>query len=716
MKYLFIVLLSAAIISVAAASPIVTYTNAAEKLNIGNKASIRIDTNQTYTIHQILSDTSEYVYPEAMPNLGLSSYVYWATFDLVNTSSENLILKFNQPLLNEITLYRTDGKSLSEITYSESESFLSRKYYYPSYAFDMNANMGDTITYVLRFKSNEPIIFDVDIANQSVIAKEELQQELITGIFIGIIFVMLFYNLFIYFTVLDSSYLAYVCYIICIGLTHITLPGYGFKYIWPNFPAFNDLSVTLFSVFAAVFAIEFLKQFLRTKQHVPRVHKLFSLFEIIFICTLLIYFTGNKLLAFTIIQLITFVLCICIIVTAIKIIYIGYRPAIFFLTAWLILLLSACIFIAKDFDIIPYNFFTIHAMQIGSAVEVILLSFALADKINILKKEKELSQAQAVNALMQNKMILINQNIVLERKVGERTKEIENTNNELYKALAELKKAQTHLLNTEKISSMNPYPTDETNKTIHFIPSVANPLKKDLDAIHDLLNKYSMDTPADTIKKDSIKIDTSQNKNDNASIKAEMELLFNNIENRSVTKVPVTKGLRISYQLDHTDLKRIQVSESINSALTRLDSDIFNSIELVKNFSAMPEIECSPEKLQLALIHILTNAIQAIEEKKGAGDKGLLFIRTFSNNDNVSINIKDNGIGMTDEVKEKIFETFFTTKAMGKGLGLSTALSIISAHNGTIELNTVCGEGTECIITLPINYVNNTADPSIGLY
>ena len=690
----FLLLLSGIISKCLGAFPIITYTSAAGKINIGNQAAIYADTNQTYTIHQILSGTPKRIYSSAMPNLGLSNHVYWATFNFVNISPEKLILKFNQPLLNEVTLYRADGKTLSEVTYSEKNVFFSRKYYYPFYAFDMNAGMGDTITYVLKFKSNEPIIFDVDIATESVIEQGELQQELLIGIFIGIIFVMFFYNLFIYFTVLDSSYLAYVFYIFCIGLSQITIPGYGFKYIWPTAPEFNDLSLILFATLATIFGIEFVKIFLKTKQHVPSLHKLFLLFEIIFSGILILYFADKKILAFTALQLLTFGLCICIIVAAIKIIHMGYRPAIFFLSAWLVLLLGSCIFIGKDFGLVPYNFFTAHSMQIGSALEVTLLSLALADRINILKKEKETSQALALNALQQNEMIITNQNTILEKKVAERTKEIEQANNALYKALSELEKAETRLMHTEKEIS-----PDASNAIL---------LKREPDDIFDLLTKYEMHAPSDNPPGKIIPLKTSSSTLDYSSIKEEIEQLLSGIEDGATRTAAVVKGLRVFSPLNDTDLKRICVTENINSVLTELHAEIAETINLTKNFSPLPQIECFPAKLNEVFINIINNALYAIKAKKDRADKGMLLISTYSDTKKIFISFKDNGIGMTDEVKAKIFEPFFTTKDIGNssGLGMSVSLSIISDHNGTIELNTEYGKGTEVIITLPVNYTS----------
>lgn len=714
MKYFFLAVLLTfvSVTSISFAVPVITYNASDKKIKIGDKTKFVINNKKSFTVQEILDDTSSIFFPAEMPNLGLSDNTFWAKFDFVNQSSDNLILKFNQPLLNEIYFYRIDGKDITEIIYSEKNPFSSRKYSYPGYAFDMHATRGDTITYLLKFKSNEPIVFDVDAGSDTVIAEEENFQEIITGIYIGIIFVMVFYNLFIYFTVLDISYLIYVFYILSIGFMHITLPGYGFKYIWPNFPAFNDFSVILFSALSAITAVEFLKIFLKTKKHVPFLNKLFLYFEIIFVITLAMYFAGNKILAFSIVQLCTFILSLFMIGVAARVVYIGYRPAIFFLIAWVVLLTAACIFICKDFGILPYNFFTTHVMQIGSGLEVVLLSFALADRINIFKKEKETSQAQALEALLQNELIIRNQNNVLENKVDERTRELKNTNQELSTILTELKQTQSQLVNAEKMASLGQLTAGiahEINNPINFVVSNIKPLNRDIEDIYELIKLYEKINSEDaSIKENIISAKKFRNEIDFDYLKQEIGQLLKGIEDGAMRTANIVKGLRIFSRLDENDLKRTDITEGIEATLTLLNPEINGSIELVKNYANLPKIECFPGKLNQVFMNILTNGIYAIKENTQRVEKGKLEITSSFDEQFVRISIKDNGIGMSDDVRRKIFDPFFTTKPIGKGtgLGMSITFSIINDHHGSINLHTQHYIGSEFIIQLPINYKN----------
>ena len=141
------------------------------------------------------------------------------------------------------------------------------------------------------------------------------------------------------------------------------------------------------------------------------------------------------------------------------------------------------------------------------------------------------------------------------------------------------------------------------------------------------------------------------------------------------------------------------MNECLESTLTLLHSSYKNRIEIIKQYSDLPEIDCFPGQINQVFMNILSNAIQAIPAE------GKIFIKTWHDEKNVKISIKDTGAGMTDEVRKKIFDPFFTTKDVGKGtgLGLSISFGIIQKHNGEIEVFSKSGDGTEFVIRIPIN-------------
>ncbi len=137
------------------------------------------------------------------------------------------------------------------------------------------------------------------------------------------------------------------------------------------------------------------------------------------------------------------------------------------------------------------------------------------------------------------------------------------------------------------------------------------------------------------------------------------------------------------------------------------------AIKVVTEYGQIPEITCFPEQLNQVFLNILANAIDALAESNQGrsfseikASPNRITIRTQMTNDKcVTIGISDNGIGMTEEVKQQIFDRLFTTKAVGRGTGLGMAIAksiVVEKHGGRINVNSTLGGGSEFEIVLPI--------------
>lgn len=141
------------------------------------------------------------------------------------------------------------------------------------------------------------------------------------------------------------------------------------------------------------------------------------------------------------------------------------------------------------------------------------------------------------------------------------------------------------------------------------------------------------------------------------------------------------------------------------SSLTKLLSGICEFVEpelnehgitLVKKFNSIPKLRIDENLFKQVVLNIIKNAMMATK------DDGIISIETRLSGDTVKMSIKDNGSGMDEKTQSKIFEPYFTTKATGTGLGLTVVYKVIKEHKGDISVNSIKGEGTEFIITLPV--------------
>jgi signal transduction histidine kinase len=150
--------------------------------------------------------------------------------------------------------------------------------------------------------------------------------------------------------------------------------------------------------------------------------------------------------------------------------------------------------------------------------------------------------------------------------------------------------------------------------------------------------------------------------------------------------------------LDEGVLKIADIHEGLDSTLILLRNKYKERIEIEKQYGDIPEIECYPGQLNQVFLNVLSNAIDAID------DKGTITISTAKINGSIRVSIKDTGRGIPEDIQSKIFEPFFTTKEVGQGtgLGLSICHSIIEKHSGSIEVKSEVGKGSEFLIAVPV--------------
>ena len=336
-------------------------------------------------------------------------------------------------------------------------------------------------------------------------------------------------------------------------------------------------------------------------------------------------------------------------------------------------------------------------MQIGSCLETILLSFALADRINIMRKEKDLYQQQAIEALEEKQLLIKEQNITLDRKVKERTAELND-------ALVNLKQAQTKLVESEKMASLGQLTAGiahEINNPINFVSSNVFPLRQDINDLKQILQHYETLTESSDFKTKLQEINNLKEELDYETLLEELETIINGIEDGARRTAEIVSGLRNFSRLDQSEVEVASINDCIETTLKIIQSKLKN-IHLIKDFGNIPKIECFPGKLNQLFLNTIDNAIHAIHTKNI--ENGELTIKTYEEGKNLICIIKDNGIGMDEATKNKIFDPLFTTKEVGEGtgLGMSIVHGIVELHGGKMEISSEKNVGTEIKLILPL--------------
>lgn len=686
-----------------------TITNENQAYTISSDMEQWVDSSGLFTAEQVLQKGKFVntkgripIFPNRIKNV-------WFRFSVKNlSSSPTAFLNIAYSNLSRVSLYSVErqrvtlmGKEGNEVIQAKGIAGL------PNIIFNLQANPDSTKQYLLHVYSQHPIIVPAKVLTNNALHESINLQNIITSVYLGVLMVMFLYNFFLFFATRDNSYLYYIIYILFLAIAQTTIIGYEYRYIWPGNPALNYYSVVFTSSLSAIAGLVFSMHFLRTSLYAKRVHKWLQLLVVIYILGILSSFFGNLAISYQILNYNGLAGVVSVLATSFYIARKNFRPAYFYLIAWLFFLISFSILILRNLAILPYTNFTTYVIYVGSSLEIALLSIALADKINVLRKEKEQSQAESLRRLQLNEKLIRDQNSMLEKKVAERTEELQLSNTNLSTALVNLKDTQIQLVEAEKMASLGQLTAGiahEINNPINFVKSNIKPLQLDINDLLAVINEYNtLHTLPNTAIPDKLQyIENLKKKIDIEYVKTEIESMVKGIREGAERTAEIVMGLRNFSRLDEGEIKTVNIHEGLESTLVLLKNIMPEQIKVVKNFAANGNIECFPGKLNQVFMNILSNGIQAIKAKEEPSAEESVTITTKDLGDQLLISIKDSGIGMTDEVKQKIFDPFFTTKDVGEGtgLGLSIVYKIIQKHQGKIEVISAEGKGAEFLITL----------------
>lgn len=662
------------------------------------------------TFDQVMSRADSFTLSEMeVPNLGVSEKDHWLYIQLENDALvEDPILELSYPVIDEVDLFIFDqnGDLSYKVNTGECVDFDQRDYLIKDFVFRLEFDEGNVAGILMRLRSGEQIMAPMKVRSYEKSLEDYLIQDVLFGVYFGIVIVMFFYNFFIFLSTRDRAYLFYVIYILAVGMTQAVLQGYAFQYFWPGLPSVA-LRATYFSgVFSGITVLIFAREFLHIRQQNKLLDNILLAFIFLDLIALIFAFSGHFNLSYNLINLVAGVGSLMLMGIALYYTLKGQREARFFLAAWSIFLVSIIIYVLKDLGVFYYNQVTDSVLMAGSAVEVVLLSLALADRINILKRESELARQREIEALQKNQDLIQKQNIELEQRVDERTKELKEANLQLESAMKDLKQAQVQLVNAEKMASLGQLTAGiahEINNPINFVAASVNPLRNDLNDVKQMIEKYetSLESLNEEVKNE---LNNFKQRIDLEFTMQEIDDLLNGVEEGAKRTAEIVQGLKNFSRLDESDSKFADIHEGLDSTLIILRNAIKDNIEVIKDFDdSIGQIECYPGKLNQVFSNILVNAVQAIESEKDRSEPGRITITTRDQGDHIVVTLSDNGPGIPDHIKDKIFEPFFTTKEVGEGtgLGLSIVYSIIEQHKGELKLESKMGEGTAFIITLP---------------
>ena len=296
--------------------------------------------------------------------------------------------------------------------------------------------------------------------------------------------------------------------------------------------------------------------------------------------------------------------------------------------------------------------------------------------------------------------------------------ELQAQNTQLQQALNELKKAQAQLVQKEKMLGLGQLAAGmahEINNSIGFVSSNLEPASEYIQDLLNLINLYQQEYP-----NPSISIQEAIQEIDLDFLSLDIKKIMGSMQTGAERISTMILALRIFSRLNESDIKAVDIHEGLDSTLLLLQHRLRKEmkcpeIKVIKQYGNLPLVTCYASQLNQVFFNLLNNAIDAIDSGLEKGITELSSPTIWINTEltaykTVKIQIKDNGIGIDEKVRSRLFNPFFTTKPVGQGSGLGLVTSyeiVVEKHKGELRCNSLPGEGAEFTIEIPVQLIKN---------
>jgi len=384
---------------------------------------------------------------------------YWYRLKIKHNpqSHNNWIIEFFDQTIDSIAVYAPDKNNNYKATLlGSSRPFQARFYQHKNFTLNLDNSVPGEQVYYVRIKSHQPVNVIMVLRSVSWFITYALEEYFFFGVFYGMILVFGLYNLMMFIAMRQRQYLYYVAYNLSIGLYEMCADGIAYQYVWPGSPMWNHnaYGIALFS--ASIFSVLFTQSLLNLKANAPRLNKLvwwvigFRTLYFVLCLTVNPNWFSYKIIEIVPLSLALFTGCYVLIK--------GYRAARFFVIGYSFLLTGFVIkaLIALNLWWLPVTAANYYSLSFCFIMEMVFISFAIGDKVRLLKKQQEKAQLQAIRQLRLNEELKDALNRNLEAQVQERTKELVEKSSLIEHQNEELKEVNILLQQqAEEISRMN---------------------------------------------------------------------------------------------------------------------------------------------------------------------------------------------------------------------------------------------------------------------
>ncbi len=321
-----------------------------------------------------------------VPNFGFTTAVHWVRFRLTNPGKEtDWLVQVDYPPLDHLELHLPDGQIQRA---GDGLPFSVRPVPHRTHVFRVEVAAGRTAEYYLRVQSDGHIQFPIYAMSPAAFQRRDHTEQYAFGLYYGIILVLSVYNLILFFIVRDTAYLFYLLYISGYGLVQMTLNGLAVEVLWQNSPWWANHSLPFVIGWTFFWGLQFTRTLIDTPVHAPLLDRAVRGAMGLLLGLMVLALASSYFAAITASAVLVIAFAVLVLLAGLAAARRGYRPARYFLIAWMMLLVGLALYSLKAFGVLPANFLTEYGLQIGSALEMSLLSLGLADRIHVLDLER----------------------------------------------------------------------------------------------------------------------------------------------------------------------------------------------------------------------------------------------------------------------------------------------------------------------------------------
>lgn len=392
MRYLLILLVACLPLLAQA----VEFDESTRSLSLGRWTEVLEDASGQADIQQVSSAAMASAFrPLGEPtlNAGYSRSAFWMKIDLAYVPSASQhhadwLLELAYPPMDHVDVYLIDADGELQLAWKTGDMlpFSSRQIRQNNYLFELPLKPGQSMTAYVRVASSGSIQAPLNLWSSHAYLEEQPARIYVLGLIYGVLLGMLVYNLFIYISVRDTSYLYYILYIASFGLYQVSINGAAIEYLWPDSPWWANTATPFLIGASVLFASQFTRSFLQSASLGRWVDNLLLWVMGSALVVIALALFADYGLALRMVTLLVLVFTVVVLTTGITAWYLRVRVARYFLLAWSAFLLGGLINAVMLLGYLPNTFLTMYASQIGSVTEVALLSLALADRFNYARE------------------------------------------------------------------------------------------------------------------------------------------------------------------------------------------------------------------------------------------------------------------------------------------------------------------------------------------